>query len=428
MLLLAKSDKIYVLVRLFCCFGDLLGKQTVKIMNTLEKIIRGKIIKIVVMLSIAVFFVVSSILFLHAHKTARETAKPAFEQIRNAIDEEHSDVAYIFPMLKVTEGVSYYAIDKETGQVVGATEPSALGKNLEEIGFKSNKIKKEYSGFHGTINGKRSYCVFMETENLYVGRIMINDTVYSRVLPTLFGMLLTVLVFSLFVIRCVNKSVKKYIINDIHSINENLRDITSGKMDERVRVDSSVEFSELSSHINEMVQCLVADNKKLEIEKNMDLLTGIYNRSGFWEELSKLLKNPEGLDYGAVVVLDADGLKNINDEYGHGCGDIYLKKIAGAISNFGVSGCLGARFGGDEFVMFLYDYDTQETLDNAIASLEYVQKHSTVRLRDDLVVPLKFSFGYEYSKDRSDFDIMLKQADEKMYANKKQRKATRRAE
>ncbi len=162
--------------------------------------------------------------------------------------------------------------------------------------------------------------------------------------------------------------------------------------------------------------------RKIEAERDVDLLTGLYNRRGFETQLSVLLREPKKLGCSALVMIDADGLKGINDTYGHEMGDAYLKKIGSVINNFGIQSSLSARIGGDEFVLFLYDYDDEEELFNTIHTVEYIQGHSTARLNDNLTVPLRFSFGYCMMSDGLSYEEVLKIADERMYANKRKRK------
>ena len=115
-------------------------------------------------------------------------------------------------------------------------------------------------------------------------------------------------------------------------------------------------------------------------------------------------------------------MKKINDTYGHEKGDIYLKKIAQTIAGVGTKRSVVSRQGGDEFVLFLYDYDSENELMAAIASLEYAQSHNIVELDEETKVPLKFSFGYCVVNAGDDYQELLKLADEKMYQNKLQRR------
>lgn len=167
----------------------------------------------------------------------------------------------------------------------------------------------------------------------------------------------------------------------------------------------------------------VIKRRQIEAERDVDLLTGLYNRRGWEAQISFLFHNPEKLGYSALIMIDADGLKGINDTYGHDKGDAYLKKVANVINNFGIQSSLSARIGGDEFVLFLYDYDGEDELLNTIHTIEYIQGHSTARLNDNLTVPLRFSFGYCMKTEGSNYEELLKIADERMYENKRKRKA-----
>ena len=158
------------------------------------------------------------------------------------------------------------------------------------------------------------------------------------------------------------------------------------------------------------------------MERDYDLLTGLYNRRGLDRQLSILFQHPEKLGLGALIMIDADGLKQINDTYGHENGDLYLIKISEVIDKFGLRSNLSARQGGDEFVLLLYDYDSEDELQNTLRTLEYIQTHSTVRLSEDLNVPLRFSIGYAMLDGTSDTQRLFKEADERMYANKRERK------
>ncbi|MBR6652670.1 MAG: GGDEF domain-containing protein [Anaerotignum sp.] len=166
----------------------------------------------------------------------------------------------------------------------------------------------------------------------------------------------------------------------------------------------------------------ILKRQKIEVERDYDLLTGLYNRRGLDRQLSILFQHPEKLGLGALIMIDADGLKQINDTYGHENGDLYLIKISEVIDKFGLRSNLSARQGGDEFVLLLYDYDSEDELQNTLRTLEYIQTHSTVRLSEDLNVPLRFSHGYALLDGTADTQRLFKEADERMYANKRERK------
>lgn len=166
----------------------------------------------------------------------------------------------------------------------------------------------------------------------------------------------------------------------------------------------------------------IKKRKKIEEERDNDLLTGLYNRRGLQQKLSELFEEPRRLKAGAMIMIDADNLKVINDTYGHERGDMYLKAIANMITDWGDRGTVAARLGGDEFVLFLYDYEQEEVLLDTIERLKSEQDSAMTDLDDGICVPLRFSIGYSLVRDHFDYQSLLKEADEKMYEHKRLRK------
>lgn len=92
-------------------------------------------------------------------------------------------------------------------------------------------------------------------------------------------------------------------------------------------------------------------NKEIERVSVLDYLTELFNRRGFYDELYKLVEASENEGrYLTFFSIDMDGLKIINDTYGHNEGDFALKTLASAIKHFAMRNGICARYGGDEFV------------------------------------------------------------------------------
>lgn len=125
--------------------------------------------------------------------------------------------------------------------------------------------------------------------------------------------------------------------------------------------------------------------------------------------------------YCAAVMVDADGLKMVNDTYGHENGDEYLKKIAEMLKQEAGENCILCRQGGDEFTLFYYKYE-KEALIQKIEALKALQSGQKAWLRDGLTVDLRFSMGSSMAYGAVDYDKMYREADEKMYEDKRMRK------
>ncbi len=89
---------------------------------------------------------------------------------------------------------------------------------------------------------------------------------------------------------------------------------------------------------------------ELQARSKIDYMTNLYNREAFFEMMRTVRSRQ---DAGALLLIDADHFKNINDKYGHTVGDRALKLIAYALQNVTRKGDLVGRVGGEEFCVYL---------------------------------------------------------------------------
>ena len=142
-----------------------------------------------------------------------------------------------------------------------------------------------------------------------------------------------------------------------------------------------------------------------------DKLTGLYNRAFFEAEIKRLDKKRQ-LPL-TVVIADIDGLKLINDAFGHENGDRQIKKIAGIFKTCFRSEDIIARYGGDEFSILL----PNTTMEKALRIIDRVKE--TCKKESNRIIPLSTSIGVA-SKTEAEQDInsIIKEADDQMYRNK----------
>lgn len=148
------------------------------------------------------------------------------------------------------------------------------------------------------------------------------------------------------------------------------------------------------------------------IEKSEnDSLTGLLNRGTFMEKVNRTIHDAEPDTQHALLMMDVDGFKLVNDAFGHGTGDKTLKDIAQILCDAFRKGDLVGRLGGDEFVVFLKD-SPNEKLVAAKAShiCNLCQKAISVE------VGISVSVGIALCpQDGASFDALYKKADEAMY-------------
>ena len=142
-----------------------------------------------------------------------------------------------------------------------------------------------------------------------------------------------------------------------------------------------------------------------------DKITKLYNRAFFEEEIRRLDKKRQ-LPL-SVVIADVDGLKVINDNFGHKRGDMLLQKIAGILKECFRGEDIIARYGGDEFGVLL----PTTTIEEAANVLERIK--STCIKESTKTLPLSISLGVACKVEMSqDINFLIKEADKEMYKNK----------
>ncbi len=440
---------------------------------------------------------------------------------------EKNELSYIFSLLQGSAGVNFYAVDADTQTVMGATSEEDMGKTLEQLGFSVDAMPQYQKGSHVTVNGVDSYCVFTDMDGTLIGYSVSTDTLYNSVM--VYTLLLTVCLGAILILIVVLmwRFNRKYIVESIHLVNSTLSAVSEGNLDARVDVQSSMEFSQLSNHINHMIRSLLATTDKMgfvldhtnmrigvyeysthmktvrftehipeilkwdsrtrarlssdyrllqeyldkillnpvpgekntfllngkrevyikleevvngtdtlgilidvteeiitrrriEQERDIDLLTGLYNRRAMEYQLAGIFKEDTGC--GALVMVDADGLKHVNDVYGHTVGDRYLQRVAEGLSGIGRAQHMAFRMGGDEFVVLLYGYSTETEVFKDLEEIRCIQKNTNLELEDASLIPVRFSFGYVLTAGRKDYTAMISEADGHMYAVKRKRK------
>lgn len=150
--------------------------------------------------------------------------------------------------------------------------------------------------------------------------------------------------------------------------------------------------------------------------QDKDPLTKINNRNVFVKEVNSCLR--KGINF-AIINIDLDKFKEINDTYGHLAGDKALKIFSSALTIVSDELNIPIRMGGDEF-MFISKHDNEYNLKLLLKKLEIIIDNFNKKNTQSFKI--EYSYGYDFFYNYEDMKSFLDGIDKKMYINKKNRK------
>lgn len=180
----------------------------------------------------------------------------------------------------------------------------------------------------------------------------------------------------------------------------------------------------MAVYLSTRMQAFAIKRRELEYAANHDLLTGIGNRKALVNHLGRLVDAPTGAARTfALLFIDLDGFKAINDLHGHMAGDEVLKAVASRIKGCARGHDLVARLGGDEFVV-VYHADDDGGLDVTPFVARVMAALEMPMAIDHKLLTVGASIGVaRYPEDGATPDALLAASDRSMYHVKVSRRA-----
>ena len=446
-----------------------------------------------------------------------------------------NEISYIFSMMTPEDGYILYAVDPDTMKICGTTEQPLIGKTIYAAGVGSGVFHPDGNGFTCTIGGKRVYCYFEQVGDMLLGRSVELSVLYAGQLQSGLVMLIFLLLLACVLMVCVMSYLDRTVIQSISQVNRTLSQIAGGDLTEKVEVDSTPEFAQLSAYINWMVDGLLsssdrlsyvldqvdipigayeytADSERVTVtrrvaqilclekaeaerlfsnralfvgfiagirqnqvavgadagsekknvyqipgheryvqlesfihgssvfgsvidvtaemvekrglirERDEDILTGLLNRRAFVQKLSALMNEPEKLGHAALMMIDTDDLKEMNDRFGHLCGDRYLREIASILSRCPAEKKLAARFGGDEFILLVYGYGSAGEAQAQAVRMRAEHEQFPFDAGSQIITTA-FSLGFVLIPEEGEnLTELFAEVDKRMYLEKKKHK------
>ena len=197
-------------------------------------------------------------------------------------------------------------------------------------------------------------------------------------------------------------------------------------------------FSGVPIHLNGEPHLLsiaidITERKKLEEQLHVaaitDVLTGLYNRRGFFTLAEQQCKLADRTKRNmSLLFLDLDDLKAINDRFGHQAGDEALVDTANIIKNIFRKSDIFARIGGDEFVVLLTEHDSEniETIVKENLKQKFIKYNE--HTRQPYHLSLSMGMAHYDPQHPCSIDDLLRKADAAMYKNKRDSKSIKPVE
>lgn len=176
-----------------------------------------------------------------------------------------------------------------------------------------------------------------------------------------------------------------------------------------------VKFNDMTSYIERI--------ERLDYQASHDELTDILNRRAFLEGACEHIQNATiaKSDF-AVMMIDLDDFKHVNDTYGHPSGDIVLKSVAEAICGAVGEGDLVGRYGGEEFVVLVKQSDAKRTAEIAERIRTNVMKLKFAFNGAEIGIQVSIGVALSYHDHPLDILEYIKNADDALYVSKRKGK------
>lgn len=276
---------------------------------------------------------------------------------------KQNEISKVVANMPVYDGMELIVADRTSNEIEGATDSKKLGMTMQEIGIKVPELSDTPLEIYATINGKSERCMLRQHGSFIVA-VTMENTFYHE------GNTIAIIIVGVY-----------------------------------LTIASCCMIFLLSKFMKEKYE-----KEKLLYTSNTDELTRCYNRHAYETDIHALDLNQEWI----YLSLDLNGLKHVNDTYGHAAGDELIKAAADCMREVFYKYGKVYRVGGDEFVVLLDKHVND--FNTLIQSFETKVDH----WHGELVTSMGISYGVVFSKEQTwqRVEEVSKIADDRMYKSK----------
>jgi diguanylate cyclase (GGDEF)-like protein len=205
------------------------------------------------------------------------------------------------------------------------------------------------------------------------------------------------------------------VVHDVRTNRNFARRVSPEKIEEFHRF--ALDFNSLLDEMEEWQKQLQLKNASLQKTAMHDPLTGLANRAAFRAALEKLIAPEHGKQNGALLFMDGDNFKFINDTWGHAAGDLVLIEVAKRLLQFSSNQHQAFRLGGDEFAVILHSTADSTAADEALQRLKNIVEQP-ISLLNGQDITMTLSVGIALSRGMTSIESLMETADRNMYIEK----------
>jgi diguanylate cyclase (GGDEF)-like protein len=336
------------------------------------------------------------------------------------------------------ESLELIVVTRE-GSVIPLTPDQDTMEKFEETDKWDEFFRIQGNSGYIQIDQKTYHAAFRELSPLpfYLVSLTPRKAILSEIIP----LLTIIVVFTIIVLLVTGAGsilIARYVIQNIHYLNNYMYSITKGALTTRTCVSGQDEFLTLNTYMNTMVEALAQQieshrhtneelarrNQQLDQLVHIDGLTGITNQNYFFEtftcEWNRLQREKQFL---SLLFIDIDFFKQYNDLYGHQSGDNALRRFGAILEEVTRRPAdLAARYGGEEFVVLLPNTSHQGAKEIGKIIQQKLEAAAIEHAQSAVSPYLTCSIGIVSAVPDSSFssDDFLTAADSAMYEAKRQ--------
>ena len=239
----------------------------------------------------------------------------------------------------------------------------------------------------------------------------------ARMKDRMLGALLLAALLAVSVAVRLMRRLSRQVLRPISELRTSANQLRDGDLEHRVPVHGAEEIADLAASFNAMADSIALSQQRLALQASQDSLTGLANRTAFQTRLEAAPETDERrAGTQAILFVDLDDFKYVNDSLGHAGGDELLRVVAERLTTAVRPGDLVARLGGDEFAILL-DAISHPDIAHAVGERVVTSLAAPVTVLGT-EVQIGASVGLALRDERSDVDSITRQADVAMYAAK----------